>query len=482
MNTIVRVFLFIVLCVVLSGIAVPISAQSTSPDDFSKVDEYVTETMRGLPIKGLALSIVQGDQVIYMKGYGIANIQGEPVTPQTPFMLGSITKSFTALAVQQLISTGKIGESKPVKDYLPGFRLADDRSGAGVSIRHLLDHTSGISKEEGEAPYLNSPTTIFSEALDRLARFQPEYAPGEHYEYSNWNYALLREVIEKASGQSYTSYMQENIFAPLDMSNASFADYHTLPHAATYDLNVFGFPVPYDEPINPATAGACLLSASAEDMSHFLIAILNLGKYQDQSLIPLRHYGWFDGYWNWRGMDASNEHIQFSGSHNSTQANMQVIPQKRLGVAVLINTRLDETTPSAPSANDIALNIAKMMMGKPYTLPNIRGFYTTEAVIVGLLLILIFTIVWQAFHLKDWRKHYQEARPARKRTATTVIVLDLLICAGILALPFAFQTNWNSMLSLRPDFSIPIFAVGLCLGVLGLIKAAASMIPQRQNA
>ena len=124
------------------GIVNPVQAHS-APSDFSEVDAYVNQTMRDLPIKGLALSIVRGDQIMYMQGYGTANAQGDPATPQTPWPMGSVTKSFTALAIRQLADAGKVNLDAPLQDYLPEFQLADPDAASAITIRDLIDHTSG---------------------------------------------------------------------------------------------------------------------------------------------------------------------------------------------------------------------------------------------------------------------------------------------------------------------------------------------------
>ncbi|MEZ4737662.1 MAG: serine hydrolase domain-containing protein [Caldilineaceae bacterium] len=90
------------------------------------IDTYLETQMQALRIPGLALGIVQGDQVVHLKGYGMADPSGRAVTPQTPFMLNSISKSFVALAIMQLVEQDKIELDAPVQHYLPWFRIADE--------------------------------------------------------------------------------------------------------------------------------------------------------------------------------------------------------------------------------------------------------------------------------------------------------------------------------------------------------------------
>jgi len=457
------------LCMTMVATTTPVTAHPTSRDLGQEVDTYIQETMKRFPIPGLAIGIVKGDQVLYLQGYGTANVDGDPVTPQTPFMLASVTKTFTALAVQQLVQAGMLELDAPVQTYISEFRLANEHSGATITVRHLLEHTSGISTVEGTQPSLQSPKATFDSALKQLARYRPEYEPSEHYEYSNWNYALLGEVIARASGQSYADYMQKNVLDPLEMSHASYADYHTLPGVATGNLIVFGVSVPYDEKTSPAMLSAGYLSASAEEMTHYLIAFLNQGQFHGKSLITSQGKGWYDMYWNWQPGQPGDLNYSFSGGHNSINTNIQLFSLYRVGVVVLMNTRLENGIPG-PTANDIAFNIARMVIQSSYEVPSNRTFYVGYAILDGFLLFLILNILWQIFHLKGWSDRYREAGKAKRIAIWLGIFLELLLSIGILILPFPLNTRWNILLFFRPDLSIPLLLIGICLGGLGLIK------------
>jgi CubicO group peptidase (beta-lactamase class C family) len=112
--------------------------------DATAIDKYIADRMRSARIPGVALAIVKGDQIVYLKGYGQADSSGRAVTPQTPFLIGSITKAFMALAVMQLVEAGKVELDAPVQRYIPWFRLADPQASAHITVRQLLNQTSGI--------------------------------------------------------------------------------------------------------------------------------------------------------------------------------------------------------------------------------------------------------------------------------------------------------------------------------------------------
>jgi hypothetical protein len=267
--------------------------------------------------------------------------------------------------------------------------------------------------------------------------------------------------------------MQKNVLDPLEMTHASFADYHTLPGVATGNLIVFGFPIPYDEKTVPATLSAGYLSASAEEMTHYLLTFFNHGQYNGHDLLPSEGLGWYDTSWNWHTGIPEDICYGFSGGHNSINTNIQLFSLHRVGVVVLMNTRLDQILPG-PMVNDISFNIARMTIGFPYEVPSNRVFYGGYAALDVVLLLLIISIFWQSFHLKHWATRYREAKTSRQIVIWLGILLNLVISVGILILPLILKTRWNIMLFFRPDFSIPLLSVGISIGALGLTKVVLS--------
>jgi CubicO group peptidase (beta-lactamase class C family) len=147
-------FAFALNDITLNAQTTPLS-QRAGDLDLVAIDKYLEGQMAALRIPGLALGIVQGKQIVHLKGYGVADASGRLVTPQTPFLLNSISKSFVALAVMQLVEQGKIELDAPVQRYLPWFRVADASASAQITMRHLLNHTSGLGAASAYA-YLSS--------------------------------------------------------------------------------------------------------------------------------------------------------------------------------------------------------------------------------------------------------------------------------------------------------------------------------------
>ena len=126
----------------------PATAADDAPD-FAAIDRYVQGEMDEQRIPGLALGIVHGANIVRLRGFGEADPSGRAVTPKTPFFIGSITKSFTALAVMQLSEAGKVDLDAPVQRYLPWWHVADAAASADITVRDLLYQVSGLSKGTG---------------------------------------------------------------------------------------------------------------------------------------------------------------------------------------------------------------------------------------------------------------------------------------------------------------------------------------------
>src|SRR5215218_6743941 len=194
---------------------------TSQSDTFEEIDAHIERQIDRLNVPGTALAIAEDDKIVHPRGFGEARSGGEAPTPQTPFFIGSLTKSFTALAVMQLVEDGKVELDAPVQRYLPWFRVADPQSSAQMTVRHLLNQTSGLPTSSGEiqlADFDDRPgaTERQARALSMLELTRPV---GSTCEYSNMNYNLLGLIIEAASGESYEAYIQDHIFTPLDMSH-----------------------------------------------------------------------------------------------------------------------------------------------------------------------------------------------------------------------------------------------------------------------
>jgi CubicO group peptidase (beta-lactamase class C family) len=249
----------------------PARAEGYVQPDLQAVDAFLQAQVEANRIPGVAVAIVQNDRIIFLKGYGEA-APGQPVTPQTQFYLGSVTKSLTALAAMQLVEQGKLDLDAPVQKYLPWFEVADPQTSVAIRVRNLLNHTSGLS-EKGD-PNASAVTSNLEEQAQLLRYVRPNAPVGSQFQYYNQNYRLIGLLIEKVSGQSYGDYLDSHIFAPLGMA-ASTTHPADAPQLAQGYSRVFGFALPQSQRFNPGGLPSGYVITTAEDMAHYLLAQLN---------------------------------------------------------------------------------------------------------------------------------------------------------------------------------------------------------------
>lgn len=175
----------------------------------TRIDPFVEEQMDARRVPGFALAIVRGTRVVHQRGFGSANGSGRPATANTPFVLGSTTKSFTALAVMQLVDAGEVSLETPIARYVPELQLAD-RAERQVTVRHLLNQTSGIPGLAGGRLLRSVGDGAMEDVVAELKGTKLSAAPGSRFEYANANYVLLGLVIERSAGERYGDYIQRH--------------------------------------------------------------------------------------------------------------------------------------------------------------------------------------------------------------------------------------------------------------------------------
>ena len=191
----------------------------------ARLQRYVGE------VPGAALLVVRDGEPVLRRAVGLADVEaGTAVTPATAFRLASLSKQFTAAAVLLLAQEGRLRLDDPVRRWLPALPSSAD----GVTLHHLLSHTSGLPDyEDRMAPDFPGQVRD-ADVPGLLAGGEPFFVPGSAYRYSNTGYALLALVVEQASGQAYPDFLRERIFAPLGM-HGSLALVHgvdTVAHRA----------------------------------------------------------------------------------------------------------------------------------------------------------------------------------------------------------------------------------------------------------
>ncbi len=206
--------------VLLLSLALVFSVQAQDSDLEAFVDEIAAEHV-GTTLAGLSVGVARGDEVLLKKSYGLANIEWQvPMPMDAVHEIGSITKQFTAVAALQLYGQERLDLDADISAYLPDF----DSQGRAISVRRLLDHTSGIKgfTEMPEFREIASSTGPVSDLLDLMAEHPFDFEPGEALIYNNSAYFLLGLIIEEASGQTYEDYLEENVFPLASMDDSSY--------------------------------------------------------------------------------------------------------------------------------------------------------------------------------------------------------------------------------------------------------------------
>lgn len=206
-------------------LALPALVLDTSPETLEEVDALFNAWDQfGSP--GMAVGIIHDGELIYAKGFGMANLElGMPNGPEVLYRIGSTSKQFTATAVTLLALDGKLELDAPLTKYFPEF----DEHEPPVLVRHLVHHTSGLPD------YINLQFTSGGgnkawftpeQSLEVVAAAELEFTPGSQFSYSNSNYLLMAELVQRTSGRSLRDFARERIFEPLGMEDTRFHDRH----------------------------------------------------------------------------------------------------------------------------------------------------------------------------------------------------------------------------------------------------------------
>lgn len=349
-----RLFFSFCICVLASA------QQQVTPE---RLDQQAQAYYRLGQFNGTVLVAVDG-RTLLSKGYGMANAEWDiPNTPETKFRLGSITKQFTAMAVLLLEQQGKLKVSDAVCQYVDPCPAA----WKPLTLHHLLTHTSGIPNFTSFPDYrktmmISSPP---GETIKRFLDRPLDFEPGTKFNYSNSGYVLLGYIIEKASGESYATYVTRNILAPLGMSGTGYdntADV-VLKRASGYEKSGSGLVnAPYLAMTIPHAAGS-LYSTTLDLMTWD--AALNAGRlltaenYERYFKPALNNYAYG---WNVQQRAGVEVHSH-GGGINGFATMIFRVPSRRLLVVTLSNV-----TPS--KAGDLANDLFWLAMGKNIDLPK----------------------------------------------------------------------------------------------------------------
>jgi CubicO group peptidase (beta-lactamase class C family) len=352
----------------ISGAPSAVSAQAAAPRArvVATIDSLAAAFLADGPVAGVSVAVVKGRDTILMKGYGLADVENDvPVTAKTVHRIGSITKQFTSAAIMRLVEEGKLSLDDTLGKMLPNTPSA----WRGVTLRRLLNHTSGIRSYTGAGPrWLRrrredmSPDSIVSIVRDDTLDFRP----GVRWSYNNTGYVLLGMIIERASGKPYAKYLEDEFFRPLGLSQTYYCSAQPIikHRAQGYELsNRQLVNAEYLSMTQPFSAGA--LCSTVGDLVAWQRALVGGSVVRPASYVAMTSpeklsdgkpltYGYGLGV----GMLETHRRVGHGGGINGFITDLSYYPADTLHVVVLANT-----SPSNPAR--LGEQIARVALGLP---------------------------------------------------------------------------------------------------------------------
>lgn len=326
----------------------------------SGLESNIESLMSSYKAVGLSVAVVKDNKIIYAQGFGLRNLEEElPVTPNTVFPIGSITKSFTGAVLGGLENKKLLSLKDKPSEHIPGFKFYNNEMDASIAIEDLLSHKSGIGDQGTSQVFF--PDSSISRTVKRLRYLEPQDEVKNSFAYSNMAYTLAGGIIEQVTGESWDKNIHTAIFQPLHMSNSS-TTYEKMKETKNYALG-YGLyqgrivDVPYEPMYSIKPAGA--IKSTAIDMGNWMMAWLNNGVFEGNQVLPQSYvqkamtlqniseggyekdaFLFGDGF-GWR-LRSSYGHfrVEHGGNNFGFSAELMMFPFDKIGIVVLTNQNL----------------------------------------------------------------------------------------------------------------------------------------------
>ena len=381
-------FFTLILLAMISGTA----ARAQAPDINSKLsgfDSYMEQVLKDWNTPGIGVGIVVNDKLVFAKGYGYRDYEKKlPFTPATLCQIASNSKLFTAVASGMLVDEGKLTWDKPIRESVPTIQFYNDQLNNNVTLRDMLSHRTGVTRHD--LIWFKSPFTR-KELFEKLKYLEPQEPMRETFLYNNLMYSAAGQIIELKSGKRWEEFVREKIFTPLDMNTATFAisdmtqhPDHGVPYREKRDsFELYKIPY-YEDTEGVAPAGAII--SNIDELSHWLIALMNDGKYNGKQVLPANvlkatlqpaiglpnTLGEALGFWELlnpaygmgRQTAAYRGHLltYHGGDLPGFHSQVSFMPNDKIGVIVLVIS-----DHSAPLYNIVSYNVYERLLGLDQT-------------------------------------------------------------------------------------------------------------------
>ena len=378
------------LALITLGLSVPVSrAQNGTTIDVNQrlagFDAFMEKTLKDWNAPGIGVGIVVGDKLVFAKGYGYRDYEKKlPITANTMYPIASNTKLFTAVAAGFLVEEGKLTWDQPIRESVPTINFYNSYLNNTITLRDMLAHRTGITRHDSIWYKSNYST---KELFERLKYLEPKEQPRQIFLYNNMMYAGVGYAIQLQSGKTWADFVRERILQPLEMTHTvySIADMlkqpdYGVPFTERRDSSEL-YKIPYYEDTDGLAAAGAIIS-NIEDMSHWLIALMNNGKYNGKQILPPKVLqatlepaialpnaagqtrGWWEvlnqaygmGRWtaSYRGRLVAFHGGDLPGFHSQ----ISFMPNEHIGVIVFV---IGNHT--APLYNPISYNIYERLLG-----------------------------------------------------------------------------------------------------------------------
>jgi len=368
------------------------AARAQAPDITSKLsgfDSYMEQVLKDWNTPGIGVGIVVNDKLVFAKGYGYRDYEKKlPFTPTTLCQIASNSKLFTAVSSGMLVEEGKLTWDKPVRESVPLIQFYNDQLNNNVTLRDMLSHRTGVTRHD--LIWFKSPFTR-KELFEKLKYLEPQEPMRETFLYNNLMYSAAGQIIELKSGKRWEEFVREKIFTPLEMGTTTFtisdmtqhAD-HGVPYREKRDsFELYKIPY-YEDTEGVAPAGAII--SNIDELSHWLIALMNDGKYNGKQVLPANvlkatlqpaiglpnTLGEALGFWELlnpaygmgRQTAAYRGHLltYHGGDLPGFHSQVSFMPNDKIGVIVLVIS-----DHSAPLYNIVSYNVYERLLGMDQT-------------------------------------------------------------------------------------------------------------------
>jgi CubicO group peptidase (beta-lactamase class C family) len=442
---------------ILTVLILIISISAYAQDKEKKIDDYLSTELGKLQVPNMDITVVNSDGILFSRSFGFKESNSDS------YYLGSVSKSLTALGILKLIESGKLDFENKLSEIIPNINY--NEHARKITIRHLLNHTSGISKLAG-FEYLPSLNEI---STSKYSLYIIE-SPDKNHEYSNLNYSLLGLIIEQISGKSFLEFMTSEVFTPLQMNNSKIYLNRKTNNNIISQYQYWGpFPIKSKQFDYASTAiPAGFILSNTEDMSNYLSMMLKQGQFRtdrfiEKSLITLMLTPWNKtgyGYcMGWKkGMYNGKTIYQHLGTTATSYSAIFIIPEKNIGFSLLTNTN------SLSYTEDITEGILNILTdGEKKEVAGAELYLR-----IGVLIAMLFSVINLVF--KIVKQIRRRLHTKLKNIIISFGINTFVILLFLFAFPQITKVPFISFIKMQPDIGTLIIFLLISPIILNTFK------------